>query len=63
MTKAEILIKSLIKEHENAGYCTSYSQACEETEYYDTEENQARFYDAGYYEALVEVLNLLGGNL
>ena len=58
MDKQEILkyIEELIKEHEESNYCCSYENAVDESSHFHTTEDMGdRFYDAGRYEALLEV--------
>lgn len=56
MKKAIELIEKLIREHEDADYCTDYDRATEHMEI-DLEQSTDMFYDAGRYETLVNLLN------
>ena len=56
MNKALELIQQLIKEHEEANYCTDYEQA-QGTE--DPEQSFVFAYDVGRYETLCNLYNEL----
>lgn len=54
MKKAIELIKLLIHEHEETGYCTDYEDAENEL---DPQTSLMLAYDCGRYETLVNLLN------
>lgn len=56
MQKAIELIKKLLKEHEEFGFCTNTLDAAQHLEY-DVAIGSEKFYDAGRYETLENLLS------